>query len=202
MTSPTEPDPAPTRPPTAGGLLLRVLVWPLYVALGAAVLIPLWNLQPFVAIAVALLFGGIARALVGVRNWWLQILAIPVALGMAAGLLLASPMLTIVAGERVPFTVGEFSHGLRCTVHEVDGDRVHENVSCQTDNQRWEEGSVVELAVGGPLPHTYDDGSPWEADKLERTFGWVLPVAVASFVIGLALRILKVWQGWYRPSRE
>lgn len=191
-----------TAPPTVAGFVLRVLVWPLFVALGAAVLIPLSNAQPFVAVAVALLFGGIARALLAVRSWWLQILAIPVALGMAGGLLLASPMLTIVAGERAPFTVGEFSEGSRCTLREVDGDRVYENAVCQSDNQRWEEGSVVELAVGGPLPHTYDDGSPWEADKLERTFGWVLPVTIASFGIGLVLRVVKVWQTWYRPPKQ
>lgn len=176
-------------------------MWPLYVALGAAVLIQLWGLQPAAAVAVALLVAGIARALIAVRGSWLQIIAIPVALGMAMGLLLASPMLTLVAGERVPFMVGEFSHGVRCTVHEVGGDRVYEEVSCQTGNERWEEGSVVELALGGPLPYTYDDGSPWEADKLERTYGWVLPLAVASFALGLVLRVARVWQRWYRPSR-
>lgn len=194
------PTPEPAGRPTAGGFVLRVLVYVLWAAV-TALLIPLFQVQPILAIVVALLLGGIGRAVLGVHGSWLAIVAIPVSLGVAMTMILAPNMLTLLTGERAEFTVGEFSHGSRCTVHEVGGTRVYEEMGCSSGGERWDEGSVVELYVGGVLPLTMDDGTPWEADRLERNFSWVLPMAIVSLLGGLVLRIVKVWQTYWRPGR-
>lgn len=181
--------------------MLRVLVYVLWVGL-TMLLIPLFQWQPAPTAAIALLLAGIGRAVLAVRGSWLAIAAIPVSLGVAMTMILAPNMLTLLTGDRAEFTVGEFSDGSRCTVHEVGGDRVYEGMACSSGGERWEEGEVVELYVGGVLPLTMDDGSPWEADRLERNFSWVLPMAIVSLLGGLALRIAKVWQTYGRPVRR
>lgn len=189
-------------PPTALGFGIRLIPIVLWVAIGAAVLIPLFKANGAAAAAVALLFAGIGRALLAApKSWGAGILAIPVSLGVAMSLILAPPMLTLLTGERTAYTVGEFSDGMWCTVTEVDGDSVIERMSCQSSNVRWEVGSTVELYTGGVLPHTMDDGTPWEADRLERNYGWTPVLAVVSLAGALVLRIVKVWQTYWRARR-
>jgi hypothetical protein len=191
----------PSARPTAVGYVLRVLRWPLFVAISAAVLIPLVDKFGVGVGVLGLVLAGIARAVLGIRASWLNIVAIPVAVGVMLPLVLAPAMLTLTTGERVPFTVGEFTDTARCTLKEVGGTRVLKGVGCNDSTEgNWEKGSEVEFYVGGVLPQTMDDGTPWEADRLEKNFSWVLPVFVISVLVGLAIMIVKVHRTYWRRT--
>lgn len=192
----------PSAPPTAVGYLLRVLVWLLFVAITAALLIPLMRGIGYAGVAVGLVLAGIARAVLKIGDSWLDIVAIPVALGMVLSLVLAPAMLTLATGDRVPFVVGEFTDTGRCTLKEAgDSTRVVEDMPCNDGPGRnWQEGSEVEVYLDGVMTKTRADGTPWEADALERNFNWVLPLFVTSVLGGLAIRTVKVHRHYWRRT--
>lgn len=191
------------RPPTVVGFAIRVLLWLAYLVIAAAVLIPLQGANPYLAIGVALMVAAGLRVQMGHGHSWLAILAIPVSLGLVVAMLYARPMVTVLTADRMAFTVVERTDVTRCTMREVGGDRVILDVPCHREEfVGREEGEVVELAIGGALPYLHDDGTPFEVASLERSYSWLLPLTIASFVGGLLLRVVHVWRTYWRPRRS
>lgn len=184
-----------------GGFVARVLVWFLFIAIAAAIVIPLSRTEPWFLAPGALIMWGIGRAVLGIKDALvINLLAIIPVLGIMLTLAVASPMFTILTAERVPVTAGKVDSHHTCTLTEVDGDRVIENARCATGNSKWQDGTVHEIYLGGVMPYTWKDGSPWPADEVDKNFGWTVPTFFLSLLVTTIIRIVKVRRTYWEPS--